>query len=1180
MNVRSRQSFQLEGAVNETHGPFRCRRANRLLNIKAESRANVRMHTSQKSASSIRELGHLLFVGNPSPPMIRHAETPAAVLSEIARQIASVRDPRARHWIITPSKGRSEQVLHEWAAHCGIASHSQELELRTLLEQIAAGARERFDFDALRLAIAATLPELASYPGFPVTAENSTGALTAARLAWATSLARTIDETLQCRPLDAAWAPESFLAHLATRPVVATVLERHPGMLTPKAFLESATAWLNRWRQQGGVPYLWIQLDAGLPQRLLERLIQTLDFFREHHLEDHLQLFAISPSFEYWSEQLTRSRSRRQGRPESDPERDPGGLLWSLGRCSQDFQNQIIVPLLSQGSGGVEIQSPECPDSLLGLLQESCRRSAPPEDLSHFDSNDSSLTVHIAHNHLREMEICRDRILQALHDLPDLRHEEILVLLANPREQAPFVEAAFHGSPDATVPFRLSGAGQTIPSTFTAAIELLLSVLPGRLSLPDIEALLEHPLIASHFGFETDAAEVSRVLGWLQDAGFRWGLNADQRLALQHLPETRWNLRWAVQRLALGGVVASTADVSPCPFFEHSAHPIVPLERASGLSLGLLAKLAHFLERLEEASVEWRTGHEQPLEAWIDSTQRLLNGFITPISPSEQSHDNTLKNSILPGFRRTTSTSTLLETSGFTRLLLEKLSSLNDAATRGYGGVRVGDLRQLAGVPARLIVIAGLDNESFPRREDRPAWHPLTLKPACGDPSLRDADRHALLLAILSAKERLVLTFRGRSDEDQKERPPSTALADVLATVDTLIKSDDKRPAHRAIVHDHPLNGTSRRAFQKGTPRNASGFNPADYRVASVSNRHRHLPPYRGPWADILPESPEILPTLEELRTLLQNPVALFLKRLGVRTPRENQDTDGRDLIELDGLARWSLRDELLLAQLEGRDPAAFEAHLVRSGRLPRGLIGEAIFQEIVNEIPQTDTYRADERISQSCRCLLPTNVPGQPDILLEGIPRSGWYQRNGSADRAYFSASTFHNAPWRQELLLKLESLALTASHPLTGKTTGVFKDDSLTITLSDPNEARQILSRLLPLHQLALRIPLPFWPLASAKLVPSTAASYSEEALDAARQKWTDRGFNAAQPPESEDPQSRLAFRGLDDPWGWTPEINAPFLPDEGHPLAWRVARFVQDWKTSIPSSAPSSSISKKKR
>lgn len=1112
--------------------------------------------------------------------MIRHAETPAAILSDIAQQIASIRDPRARHWIITPSRGRSEHVLHEWATRCGIASHSQEFDLRTLLEQIAAGTRERFDFDALRLAIASALPDVASHPAFPITTENSNGALTAARLAWATTLARAIDETLQCRTLDQAWNPDSFLSHLANHRPVAAALERHPGLLTPQAFTEAATAWLARWRSQGGVPYLWIQLDAGLPQRLLERLVQTLNFFREHNLENHLQLFAISPSFEYWSEQLTKSRNRRQGRPESDSEQNPGGILWSLGRCSQDFQSQIIAPLLAQGTGGIEIQSDTCPDSLLGLLQESCRRSAPPTDLVPFQPDDSSLTVHVAHNHLREMEICRDRILQALHDFPDLHHEEILVLLANPREQAPFLEAAFLGSPDAIVPFRLSGAGQTIPSTYASAIELLLSILPRRISLPDIQSLLEHPLIASHFGFENDSAEAAEVLSWLQESGFRWGLNPEQRLTLQHLPEHRWNFRWALQRLALGGIVAPSLDQGSVPMFEHCDQPVIPLERATGLALDSLAKLARFLECLERASNEWHPGNQQTLADWIESAKHLIADFVTPSSASEQSHDNALKNSILPRFQRITNTSTLLETSGFSRLLLEKVSALNDSANRGHGGVRVGDLRQLAGVPARLIIVAGLDTDSFPRKEERPAWHPLALKPACGDPSLRDADRHSLLLAILSAKERLALSYRGKSDEDQKERPPSTALADILATVDTLIERQGKEPAHHAILHHHPLNGTSPRAFQQGTNRNASGFNPAEYRVARDRRHAQGLLAYKGPWADILSDAPEIIPTLETLRTLLQNPIALFLQRLGIRPPRENAPTDGRDLIELDGLEQWSLRDELLLAQIEGKDLVEFENPLTQAGRLPRGLLGESIFQEIANEIPSTDTYRPDERISQSCCCFLQQHDSGKPDILLEGIPRRGWYQRRNTADRSFFSASTFHNAPWKHELLFKLESLALTASHHATGTTTGWFKDDWMTLTLSDSREAAQHLARLLPLHQLALRLPLPYWPLASAELNPTQGAQCSDEALDAARQEWTDRAFNSSQPADAEDPSTRLAFRGLDNPWAWTPDIHAPFLPDEGSPLAWRIARFLHDWKSAIPSTSQSSSNSKKKR
>jgi exonuclease V gamma subunit len=1143
-------------------------------------------------------------------PMLRYAESPDVLLADIADQISQVREPHARHWLVTPGRGRSEHVLNEWARRTGIASHAQEVQLRTLLEQISAGAEACFDFDALRLAVAGALEGLQGHQDFPFPRDAQLAPVTAAVLAWATTLARVIDETLQCREGSAAWARGSFLEALVAAPAVAEVLQTHPSLLSPGDFGVAASRWVEAWERKGGVPYLWIQLDAGLPALSFNRLQQTLEFFRTKGLSERIRLFAIVPSAEYWSEQLVRSRNRHAGTPELATEQHPGGLLWALGRCSQDFQRQMVEPLFSEGTGGEQIPSPPCADSLLGWLQESCRRSAPPEERQTILPRDCSLSVHSAHNPLRELEICRDRILQALEEVPDLRAEEILVLLANPKEQAVYVEAAFGGAGEASLPFRLLGFGQAIPSPFAAALELLTSTLGGRLSLAEVQRLLEHPLVAQRFGLDVAEGEASRLVDWLRDAGFRWGIDAKQRSAVHEFEEERWNLSWAVQRLGLGGLVSQAQREQPLgETFQHFA--TVPMERASGLGLALLAKLAGFLDALQRNRPHWTPGVERPLSEWNHALERLIEDFLFVEEPSAAAHAGSLRNGILPMLQRTAGKELLLETGGYVSLVQEKLQNLNDSANRGGGCIRIGDLRQMCGVPARLVVVAGLNCDSFPRREDRPAWHPLTGVPQPGDPSVRDADRHALLLALLSARERVVLSFCGGSDEDQKERPPSTALADILEAIDATARAgDDKKPAHHAILHRHPLNGCSIRAFALGVHPCSQGRAPSDHSAALHLRERDSLRPYPGPWSTLLPEEGTARPSLEDLRTLLTEPARLFLRRLGIRAPEEGEEAAALDLIELNALEEWAVRQELLFEGLEGGDRDRLKHRLLVSGRLPRAKLGEAVLEKIESELPATTVYAPGDRIATTCRIALPGGVAGGDQIVLEGIPRTGWYRKAGGSDLHYYSASKFDaKASIRQALLFRLEALAIAATVEISGEienvraedepflppaangqvlntATGIFREERHTLALPAAGEAAALLEQLLPLYRLARRVPLPFWPQAAFKIkaLAGTAPEERTNRLEAAREEWLNGGYNSPKPPESKVPATRIAFRGLDDPLAWTPawaEELADFLPDPGAPLAWRLARFMADWLGAPPPDAkPKTSRSSKKK
>ena len=149
--------------------------------------------------------------------MLHLAETHPTLLDEIARQLACIREVRARHWLIFPRKGLREATLHRWAQASGIASHSQEVELKELIEQASGGGSARFDVERLRWTIAAALPDLQDRPEFPLPREASLSPLDATVLASATQLARVIHETLLCRTGDRIWPEGSFLAALTNR---------------------------------------------------------------------------------------------------------------------------------------------------------------------------------------------------------------------------------------------------------------------------------------------------------------------------------------------------------------------------------------------------------------------------------------------------------------------------------------------------------------------------------------------------------------------------------------------------------------------------------------------------------------------------------------------------------------------------------------------------------------------------------------------------------------------------------------------------------------------------------------------------------------------------------------------------------------------------------------------------
>ena len=1146
--------------------------------------------------------------------MLHLAETHPTLLDEIARQLACIREVRARHWLIFPRKGLREATLHRWAQASGIASHSQEVELKELIEQASGGGSARFDVERLRWTIAAALPGLQDRPEFPLPREASLNPLDATVLASATQLARVIHETLLCRTGDRIWPEGSFLAALVAETTVAELLKTHPGLQTDTEFAASARAWMESWRSKGGLPHLWILLDAGLPARLFQRLLQLLQCLHVQAPE-HIHLFAMAPSRDYWADLPIKAKAKGRAKsplPLRTAEQDscepaPGGLLWAFGRASQDLQRQLADTLMAVGDGGADLDSAEPPDSLLGRLQTSCRTAAhlPPEALRPLATDDASLSVHATHTLLRELEVCRDRILQAFQELEGLRHEEILILLANPREQAPLIEAALGGGSEARLPFRLVGGGGLVPSPFAASLLQLLECLQGRLTLNEVQELLENPLIADRFDLDEAEGDGPTLVEWLQDAQFRWGLTPEHRRLYQEVPESRWNLFWALRRLGLGGLVAegqrdTVLDASG------NTPATVPLERTNGLGLALLARMARFATRLSEARNLWCSVGPRSIADWNQALGTIVRECLSTRIGNAAAQAAALHRDILEPLSKAAHPTFPLEASAYLRLLAEKLPALSDSGSRGSGGMTVADLRHYAGVPARVVVVAGLDDGIFPRSEDRPAWHPLVLKPATGDPSIRDSDRHCLLLAILACQERLILSYRGHSDEDGKERPPSTAVSDLLeaanqTTPTGLSARTATTPSARdALTVHHPLNGFSAEAFRADQSTSARGLRTCDHAAAVALRDRLGFPPYPGLWSSpALPAETGWNPSLADLRTVLDQPQRLYASRLGLQLPEEVEAARGEDLIDPDGLERWELRDQLFTARLEGHDTDARVSVLKVSGSLPRGKIGEALLTKTLSELPEVPVFSASDRLTDtlSFRLTEPAlntdlaphldSDSGPTSWIVEGPPRARWYRRSGEAIVWQFFASKSNDAgDHRRQLLFAFDALALAASMPESNpnpftEARCVGLNSTWTLPMPSPDQARLQLLRLVRLARLARRWPLPFWPkttgvaLKKGKLSTDSASEAATDfpaghdlvkVLEAAFSQWASENEDNSGGADCGLPATRALFRGCENPYEWAPEGLPEWLPYPGTPLAWRLIAEIEAWRAAL--------------
>lgn len=1101
------------------------------------------------------------------------AAGPRELGEALVADLLRLRDPVAPQWLMLPGPGVAEGVQQDWARRAGIACQGRVVGLRAALESVASATeRPVFTREALALALARILPEQTGLPIPTGLLGSVNGPIGGRQFAWARQLAAALDAAWLCRAEESTRWTEGkgqenacgFLRALAERPEIATLLAGHLGAMSATGYRAAARAWVAARAARGQVPHLWLLLDRGLPELLLARLRDLLAEFPP----ERVHLYGLEPAQVYWGDLPTGRASQRR----SETEAEAGALLARFGRRIQDLHLQAIDAGLFDAAETLPAAPPA--PTLLGRLQTSCQIGTDAAAVEGPLEEDAvSFSVHACRSPLRELEVCRDRILQALAEDPQLRPDEILLLLADPPAYAPLVAAALQPQErsEARIPFRLLGLGGAIRSPVAEALDQLIAALVGRLDQAQLRALLEQPLIARRFGLERALAEGHDLLGWLQDAGFRWGLDGAERARRpEDADDPRWSLAGALRRLGLGAVV----DPSERDGVVAGA---APLERAAGLATAALAGLARLAEACSTARARW--ARPQPLTDWVAACEEVIDAFMAPASRSEIQQLTELRHNQLPALARLDRLAggpALLEADAFRRLLEPLLQGLAESLSQGGGGVTVASLAHYAGTPARMVLIAGLGGDRFPRAEDRPAWHPLATRRRPGDPDRREDDRHHLLLSLLACQQRLVCCYQGGSERDDRPRPPSTPLADLCEAAQAC--GGDPQRFHLR----HGLNGFSPAALRG--PVGARSLLAADRAGAAALLRAEDRP-LPGLWSVPLPlEAPGGRWRRADLAQLWRCPCRLFLRRCGLLLPEDETELAQGELLALDGLANWRLRERLLNERLraaQGADERLLQ-RLQTAGDLPPGTYGRATWDKVLARMPELPP--------EALQPLAPAAAQRLSDSdgsvwLLEGDSPQRWL-RDAAGQLHGLLLSHFDPQRHASALaLLQLDLLLLgsgTAELRWMEANKGAWRLRRARLTVPTGAAAQAQVLTLLALLPAARALPLPAGPAIydaylGARQNQRAQRQTAAEAVFAndAREAWLEPPrYGETQSTPALLPEHRLCLRGLVEVADWQLPTTVDessrwqrLLPLPEAPVLIRYAEALRRWQQAMP-------------
>jgi exodeoxyribonuclease V gamma subunit len=636
-------------------------------------------------------------------------------------------------------------------------------------------------------------------------------------------------------------------------------------------------------------------------------------------------------------------------------------LLARWGRMGQHF-----MLALSDGRGDVledvrhwQDEQAFAPSNRLERLQQSFRELNPellkPDAQmvsTQSEIDDASLRIHVCHTRLRELEVLRDQLLDAMQSLP-IKPSGIVVMAPDIQAYASLIPAVFGVPGDARerLPYHLADIAIASSHSLYKAFARLLD-LPGmRITAPEVVDLLGVAEISRRLGL--DAAAVDTLSDWLRESRVAWALDAKFRERFGVPSITEHTFAWAMDRLLAGYLMADAANSDRQAAVNladgSELAPLTGIHGPAAEHLGALDQLLQEIQALCDLAERSLPASEwaQRLEARFDALFRIdamdreardastcIRQFIRALSaePVSAGEDPELHFSVIRD------------------LLIERLEAAPERQRFLMGGITFCGMVPQRAIPFSMVAVLGLNDGEFPRQGSDAGLDLMGRFRRLGDRDVRSDDRYLFLETVMSARERLHLSYIGESVRDGKPRNPASPLAELMAALDQAsgLAVDDDR--ERPWLVRHPLQPFNRRYFN-GEDRRLFSY---DSRYAAMvgSGSEAALPAFLdGSATQDVDIGTSI--TLRELHDYYRDPARqLLARRMQIRLDALEDDRLPQDEPIEARFEAWEsiarkLFFEVLARRANGQADSLDEAPawIRLSGRMPPGRVGEQAWE-------------------------------------------------------------------------------------------------------------------------------------------------------------------------------------------------------------------------------------------
>jgi exodeoxyribonuclease V gamma subunit len=526
---------------------------------------------------------------------------------------------------------------------------------------------------------------------------------------------------------------------------------------------------------------------------------------------------------------------------------------------------------------------------------------------------DNSIIVHACHTRKREVEVIKNEILNCLNNNNDLNPEDIIVVSADINDYVEYIKETFNHDDkyNQFVPFHIDRI-QLADKPYITALMQLLESFNQEMTANVIYQLLSQGAVLQKFNINEN--DLPRIKQWIQKSNIRNFYSKFHKTKMGY--EAKAGNTWQFgQNRWLTGYLAGDVD---------------NLEHLS--TYGDISGQEKIFSGCFEFLDLWFTTYQktqsvQSPQQWFALITEICRNFLYNdlAEDFEKKILDQLENKFIAQTLESEPEIPLVVVNS----IVETVITENNYRSEGQIGIRFQSWENAFIVDAKLLIILGLNDGEFPKKQVKNDLDIFSKTPARLNKSTRQRDKNLMLTALTEGTDKLIMTYIGFDAKSNKSNPPAVILAELISYL-------EQKTVQSFTVYKHKMHGYHQSYFNG----KYCSYNPRYFSLAESF----YSPVKTTKQTKIkLNQETEKHISLNDLCKFFVDPLQYFLKNNAQLKRQINEDMlQDTETYNPQGLESWHLKQEIFT---HGQSAAC------KTGIVSDNKSGETILNKFSNDL-------------------------------------------------------------------------------------------------------------------------------------------------------------------------------------------------------------------------------------